>query len=443
MSDIGVIGDLIAAARKAGADAADALLISSTGLSVERRLGRTENLERAETQHLGLRVFVGRRAAIVSSSSVDPTRFNALAEQAVAMAKVVPEDPFGGLAEEAAPPTGIEALDVTDPSEPDSTALLARAAAAEEAALAIVGITNSEGASAGYSRTIVTMVTSAGFAGTFSRTGHSISAAMVAGEGTGMQRDYDYASTVHLADLPDAAAIGRRAAEQALARLSPGRPATAKLPVLYHPRVAGGLVGHLAGAANGAGVARGTSFLKENLGQQIFRKGITIRDDPRRVRGLRSRPFDGEGVPTEACALVEDGVLTNWLLDSRSARQLGLRTGGHAVRGTSSPPGPSSSNLYMEAGTMTPAELMADIKEGLFVTELIGMGVNGVTGDYSRGAAGFMIRDGALAEPVAEITIAGNLHTMFSDLTPANDLEFRRGTDAPTIRIDGMTMAGA
>ena len=258
-----------------------------------------------------------------------------------------------------------------------------------------------------------------------------------------MQRDYDYSSAVHFEDLEDPLAVGHRAGERAVARLNPVRPPTARIPVVFDPRVAGSLIGHLAGAANGAAVARGTSFLKDRMGQQIFRKGITVRDDPRRVRGLRSRPFDAEGVPTRACAIVEDGVLASWFLDSRSARQLGLRTLGHAVRGVGSPPGPAPSNLYLEPGTMSPAALMADIKEGLFVTEMIGMGVNGVTGDYSRGAAGFMIRDGAIAEPVAEITIASNLLTMFAELTPADDLEFRRGIDAPTIRIDGMTMAGA
>jgi len=318
-----------------------------------------------------------------------------------------------------------------------------RAAAAETAALAVPGITNSEGAEAGYSRSEAFLVTSAGFSGTSTRTGHSVSATALAGSGTAMQRDYDYHSTVHLADLDDPAAIGRGAGERAIARLNPTRPATAILPVVYDPRVSGGLLGHLAGAINGAAVARGTSFLKDRMGQRIFAAGIAVHDDPRRVRGLRSRVFDGEGTPTAARALIDDGVLTTWLLDSRSARQLGLRSGGHASRGTGGPPSPSASNLYLAAGGQTPAELMADIRLGLYVTELIGMGVNGITGDYSRGAAGYMIRDGALAEPVAEITIAGNLRDMFAALIPANDLRFRRGTDAPTVRIDGMTMAGA
>ncbi|MGA3404058.1 MAG: metallopeptidase TldD-related protein [Acetobacteraceae bacterium] len=442
MDALTLLADLIARARAAGADAADAVLISGTSLSVARRLGETEHVERAEGRDLGLRVFLGKQAAIVSSSTVDPARFAELAERAVAMARVVPEDPFAGLADTAAPPQDV-ALDLEDPGEPTPEALIARAAAAEDAALAVHGVTNSEGAEAGFGRTEAVLVTSAGFAGRQVRTSHSVSAAALAGTGTAMQRDYDSHSTVHLADLDDPVAIGRSAGERAVARLNPTRPNTAKIPVIYDPRVAGSLLGHLAGAINGAGVARGTSFLKDRLGQRIFRAGIEVHDDPLRVRGLRSRRFDGEGTPTAARDLIADGVLTTWLLDSRSARQLGMVSTGHAARGTGGPPSPSPTNLYLDAGVLAPAELMADIKLGIYVNELIGMGVNGVTGDYSRGAAGFMIRDGALAEPVAELTIAGNLLEMFAHLTPANDLRFRRGTDSPTVRIDGMTMAGA
>ena len=442
MNDQELLADLIARARAAGADATDALIVSGTSVSVQRRLGRTEQLERSEGRDLGLRVFVGRRQAIVSSTTVDPAGFALLAERAVAMAKVVPEDPFGGLADEAATVEAL-ALDLDDAEEPSAEALVARASTAEEAALAVPGITNSEGAEAGYGRMAITLATSAGFVGGYARTSHSVSATALAGQGTGMQRDYDYSSTVHLSDLEDAAALGRIAAERALARLNPSRPKTARLPVIYDPRVASSLLGHLAGAVNGATVARGTSFLKDRMGQQVMARGITVRDDPHRPRGLRSRPFDAEGVPMRALAIVEDGVLRTWLLDSRSARQLGLRTNARAGRGTGGPPSPGITNLWLEPGTMTPAELMADIKEGLYVTELIGMGVNGLTGDYSRGAAGFMIRDGAPAEAVSEITIAGTLPEMFLHMVPANDLRFRRGTDAPTVRVEGMTLAGA
>jgi PmbA protein len=439
---LSLVSDLIRQARAAGADAADAVLVNGTSLSVASRQGKIEHLERSEGRDLGLRVIVGKRAAIVSSTSLDPAGFAGLVERAVAMAKVVPEDPFVGLAETWAAPDGTD-LDMADPAEPAPEILSARAAAAEDAAYSVHGVTNSEGAEAGYGRNEVVLVTSAGFAGRRTGTSHSISATALAGSGTDMQRDYDYHTTVYFADLDDPVKIGKSAGERAIARLNPIRAKTAKIPVVYDPRVAGGLLGHLAGAINGAAVARGTSFLKEKLHQRVFSAGINIHDDPRRVRGLRSRTFDGEGKPTKACALIENGMLTTWLLESRSARQLGMTPTGHASRGTSGPPSASTSNLYLAAGTLTPVELMADIKEGIYITEMIGMGVNGVTGDYSRGAAGYMIRDGALAEPVAEVTVAGNLIEMFANMVAASDLVFRRGTDSPTVRIDGMTMAGA
>ena len=441
MNRLDALADLIKAAKAAGADAADALLIASTSLSVERRLGAIEKLERSESLDLGLRVFVGKRQAIVASTEPDPKGFAALAERAVAMARVVPEDPFAGLPEAVAIPA--RALDLEDPSEPTAEALLARAALAEEAALAIKGVTNSHGAGAGWGRTEIAMVASNGFAGRYARTSHGISAAAVAGEGTGMERDYDYWQSVHLADLPDPALVGRVAGEKAVRRLNPVRPKTARIPVVLDPRVSGSMLGHLIGAINGAAVARGTSFFKDAMGQQILPAGMTVHDDPTRARGLRSRPFDGEGMPGAPRALVQDGVLTSWVMDWRSARQLGLTSTGHASRGTGGPPGPAQSNLWLTPGSLSPEALMADIKEGLYVTELTGTGVNGVTGDYSRGAAGFMIRDGVLAEAVSEITVAGNLKQMFLNMTAANDLVFRRGTDCPTLRIEGLTLAGA
>ena len=440
---LNLLDSLLASARKAGAERADAILVGRTSLSVERRLGQTETLERSESRDLGLRVFCGAKSAIVSATSVDPARFAALAERAVAMARVVPDDPLADLCAEAVSPADAGFLDLVDPVEPDVAALIARAETAEAAALAVHGVTNSEGGSAGFGRTEMFLATSAGFAGAYTRSYHSHSASVIAGAGTGMQRDYDYHGAVHLADLKDPGEIGHSAGERAVSRLNPTRPKTGRMPVVYDPRTSGSLVSHLSGAINGGSVARGTSFLKDRMGQRLFATGVHIHDDPLRVRGGRSGTFDAEGVATQKRALIEDGVLTTWLLDSRSARQLGLRTTGHASRGTGGPPGPSATNLYMAAGAVTPAELMADIEEGVYVTELIGSGINGMTGDYSRGAAGFMIRRGALAEPVAEITIAGNLNDMFLALRPANDLVFRRGTDAPTIRVDGMTVAGA
>jgi PmbA protein len=442
MSDLNLLADLLAAAKRAGADQADALFVAGTSLSVSRRLGKIEEIERAESREIGLRVFVGSRSATVSSSAADPSGFERFAEQAVAMARVVPEDRLSFIPE-APPPADAGPLDLDDDAEPDVETLLARAGAAEDSAMAVRGITNSEGAGASWGRYERSLATSRGFAGSYARSSHSMSIAVIAGEGTGMQRDYDYSSAVHGADLDDPAELGRRAAERALRRLDPGRPNTAVVPVVYDPRVAGGMIGHLTGAINGSAVARGTSFLKDRMGRGVMAPGITIIDDPLRLRGLRSRPFDGEGAPGGRLALVEDGVLQSWILDSRSAAQLGFASTGHASRGTAGPPSPSPTNLYLEAGRLSPEELIADIRLGVYVTELIGSGVNGITGDYSRGAAGFMIRDGVLAEPVAEITVAGNLKEMFMHLTPANDLVFKRGTDAPTLRVEGMTMAGS
>ena len=437
-----LLADLVTRARRAGADAADALLVIGTSLSVARRHGQTEQLQRSEGQDLGLRVFLGQQAAVVSATDLNPASFDRLVERALAMARVVPADPFIGLAAEMSPPDDLD-LDLDDGQEPQAAQLIARAQAAEDAARDVPGVTNTEGGDAGYGRNEVVLATSAGFVGRQTRSSHSISAVALAGEGIAMQRDYDYSSAVHFADLDDPAAVGRSAGERAVKRMNPTRPKTGKFPVVFDPRVSGSIVSHAVGAVNGSSVARGTSLFKDKMGQRIFAPGISIIDDPRRVRGLRSKLFDGEGVRTQRLAIFEDGILRSWLLDSRSARQLGLHSTGHASRGTGGPPAPSATNLYMTPGTLNPAELMADIKEGIYVTELLGGGMNGLTGDYSRGAAGFMIRNGVLAEAVAEITIAGHGFEIFAHVTPANDLVFKRGTDAPTLRIEGLTIAGA
>ena len=272
---------------------------------------------------------------------------------------------------------------------------------------------------------------------------HGVSVSVLAGSGTGMERDYDHAAARYGTDLADPALIGRRAGEQTVRRLNPRKVKTVKAPVIFDPRLSSSLLGHLLGAINGAAIARGTSFLKDRLGEMVFAPGITIVDDPYRLRGHRSRPFDGEGVRGAKRKLIDAGRLTTWLMDTASARQLGLATTGHASRGTSGPPGPAASNIHMEPGRLSPAELIAETGTGFYVTELIGSGVNGITGDYSRGAAGFWIENGEIAYPVSEITIAGNLKDMFQNLTPASDLEFRFGANAPTLRIDGLTIAGA
>ena len=433
---------LIGKAEALGADAADAVFVRSASLSLSQRLGNPEDLMRSEDNDLGLRVFVGKRQAVVSSSDMSDSALDELAERAVAMARNVPEDAFCGLADPDQLATELADIDDFDPAEPSAEHLIALAARTEDAARAVPGVTNSEGASASWGSSEIALVTSTGFAQTRKSSRHSIGVSVLAGTGTAMERDYDYDTKVYGSDLADAESIGRSAGEKAVKRLNPQKVSTQHAPVIFDPRVANTIPGHMSSAINGSSVARGTTFLKDAMGTQIFADGVTIVDDPHRRRGLRSKPFDGEGVATRRLNVVEDGRLTTWILDCRSARQLKLVTTGHASRGTSSPPSPSASNLYMEAGSVSPQDLIGDIKQGLYVTELIGMGVNGVTGDYSRGCSGFWIENGELTFPVSELTIAGNLKDMFKAITPADDLEFKYGTNAPTLRIDGMTVAG-
>ncbi len=438
-----ILDSLIRAARAAGADAADALIVGSVSASVSYRLGKLEDVERSESSDLGLRVFVGERVAFVSSTDLSPRALEELPERAVAMAKLAPEDKYAGLAPAERLAKSFPALDIEDALEPPADLLIERARAVEGAAMAVPGITNSEGGGASFSRGAIALATSEGFFGTYAGTSHSIGVAVLAGDGTAMERDYESASARHTGDLESAEDVGRRAGHRTISRLNPRKAKTQDVPVVYDPRVSAGLLGHFAGAISGASIARGVSFLKDRMGQQIFAPGITIIDDPHRLRGLRSKPFDGEGVRNKRTALVERGVLQSWILDCASAKQLGLATTGHAARGTGGPPSPSTTNLYMEPGAIAADMIIDGIKQGFYVTELMGMGVNSVTGDYSRGASGFWIENSEIAYPVAEVTIAGNLKDMFLHMTPANDLVFRYGTNAPTILIEGMTVAGA
>lgn len=442
-TSIDMLERLVAQAKRTGADAADAVLVRGESVSLSRRLGEIEHVERADGNDVGLRVLVGHRQAIVSSSDTGREALDELVERAVAMARSVPEDPWCGLAEPGQIATEFPDLDAVDAYEPTTTELTGWAARAEEAAMAVDGVTNSEGATAGHGRSTVTLVASNGFARTYHGSQSSLSVSVLAGEGTGMERDYDYTSAVYAADLMDPAVVGRSAGEKAVGRINPRRPKTARVPVVFDPRVSRGLIGHLASAINGQAVARGTTFLKDALGTQVFAPGVSIVDDPLRRRGLRSKPFDAEGLATRTKRVVEDGVLKTWILDLASARQLGLESTGNASRGTSSPPSPSVTNLYLAPGTTSAHDLVGAIDDGFYVTELIGFGINMVTGDYSRGAAGFWIEKGRITYPVSEITIAGNLKDMFLNLTPADDLVFRYGTDAPTVRVDGLTVAGA
>jgi PmbA protein len=437
-----VLGNLLDLAKKAGAETADALILEGTHLSASVRLGKLENLERSEAADIGLRVFIGKRQAVVSSSDPRAKSLSELAGRAVSMARVAPEDPFCGIAERSEVAKTYPALESADSVEYDAEKLIAFAKEAEAAAREVKGVTNSDGAGAGWGRSSVSIAASNGFSGTTRRTGYSLQATVLAGEGTGMQRDHEAASRVFAADLPSAAWVGRQAGERAVAKLNPRKMQTSKVPVFFDSRIAGSVVRTLLGAISGAAVARGTSFLKDKLGQKIFAEGITIVDDPHRPRGLRSRAFDAEGIMARKRKLVDAGVLTTWVMDLRSARQLQMQSTGHAARSPSGGPSPSPTNVYMEAGDVSLEALMRDVRQGFFVTETMGMGVNGVTGDYSQAASGFWIEDGRIVFPVSEMTIAGNLKDMFLNTTAANDLEFRYGVDAPTLRVDGMTVAG-
>ena len=441
--DANLLVDLLKWAKAAGADAADALYVNGESISVAQRMGEREKLESSEGRDLGLRVFVGQRQAFVSSTDFAPAALRTLAQRAVDMARAVPEDPVCGIAPEELLARSWPDLDLDDKRRPSARSLLAMAAEAEDAARAVKGVTNSEGAEASWGRTSVALAASNGFAGGYRRSGISLSCSVLGGEGTGMERDYEWSSAVHFEDLMAPARVGRNAGKFVVRRLNPRKAQSARVPVVYDRRVSGGLIGHLASAINGRAVARGTSFLKDRMGEKIFADGIRILDNPRRLRGLGSRPFDAEGLATKRYAVIDDGHLTTWLLDLAAARQLKLKPTGHAARGTSGPPSPTTSNFYLEKGKLSVDELIGDIKSGLFITDLIGFGVNGVTGDYSRGASGFWIENGKLGWPVSGITVAGNLKDMFLNMTPANDLQFKGATNAPTVRIEGLTVAGS
>lgn len=433
---------LVAAAKRAGADAADAVAVRSASLAVELRDGAVEESERSESDDVGLRVLVGQKQAAVSTNDVKADGLDALADRAVAMARAAPDDQFAGLADPALLARTFPDLDLLDPDMPSVAVLEERARRAEQAALAVSGVAKSGGASASAGIGGMVLVTSHGFHGATIGSRHSIAMSAIAGGGTAMEQDYDYSATLHATDLDSAENVGRVAGERAVKRLHPRKVETRRVPIVFDPRISGSLIGHLANAANGSAIARKTSFLRDKLGQRLFRRDVAVVDDPLRKRGLRSRPFDAEGVATRELKLIDDGVLKSWLLDCATARELALQTTAHAQRGVSSVPAPGPSNLYLAPGRRTPAELIADIKDGFYVTDLIGAGVNLVTGDYSRGAAGFWIENGVPTFPVNEVTIAGQLAAMFAELEPANDLTFRYATNAPTVCVEGLTVAG-
>ena len=439
---LAVAQQAVAAAKKAGATASDALAVFSSDVSASMRNGAPEGIERAESTGVGIRVFVGQASATLSTSDLSAQALQQLAEQAVAIAKVAPSDPYTGLADASLLAKNIQPLDMADDAIPDMAHLQAMARDAEASGLATAGITNSNGGDASASQHRLALVTSHGFSGNYQSSRYSISASLIAGSGETMQRDYDYAMVTHLRDLPAAETVGVEAAARALSKMNPRKLPSQTAPIYFEPRVGRSLLSAFSSAISGSAIARGTSFLKDALNTPVFSTGITVMDDPLRARGLGSRPFDAEGIAGKAQAIVKDGVLTTWIMDTRSANQLGLKTTGHASRGLSSAPHPSTSNFYLQAGALSVEELMHDMGDGFYVTETIGPGLNLITGDYSVGASGFWIEKGVRTYAVSEVTIAGNLREMFSTLIPANDLEFKFGTNVPTIAIPRMIIAG-
>ncbi|MCH8322380.1 MAG: TldD/PmbA family protein [Proteobacteria bacterium] len=439
-----LLDDLIKQTLKAGCDAAEAVFVSHDGVSASVRHGRLEHIERPSGTALGLRAFCGKRQTSLSTSDLSGKALKKLVTEAVQIAKVSPEDPYCGLIEgDELASNSHNDLEIFDSAQPPADDLKEIALRAEAAALEEKAITNSEGAGAGWSKKTKYFLTSKGFRGSYSSSSFSLSAVVIAGQGARMERDYEYSTTRFLADLKTPEEIGRKAAERTVKRLNPKKIKTGPVPVIFSRRVSASLLGHFSGAINGQAIARGTSFLKDAMEGQVFSRGIRIIDDPLRKRGLASRPFDAEGVAAEPLAIVRDGILQSWLLDAPSARELKLKTTGHAARGLASPPYPAPTNFYMENGTLSVPEMLKDIGSVFLVTELIGMGVNLVTGDYSRGATGFWIEGGEIAYAVNEVTIAGNLKDMFLNLTPAGDLEFKNAINAPTVLLGEMMVAGA
>lgn len=437
---------MLAAARRAGAEHADAIAVSGSTIGIDVRKGGLEHAERSEATEIGLRVFLGPRQAIVSGSDLRDATLSTMAERAVAMAKVAPEDAYCGLADAAQLAQSLDhgPLELNDPSAaPDAESLQRDALTAEEAAQSVPGITQIESASAGYGSSQVWLQASNGFSAGYQRSWRSRSCVSIAGSGTEMERDYDGDSRIFQSDLRSAEEIGRKAAQRTLDRIGPRKPPTGQYPVLFDERVAASLVGHLLGAVNGASIARGSSWLRNALDTQVLPEGMSVIEDPHRCRVGGSRFFDGEGLPTRRRAIIDNGMLTGWTLDLASARRLGLVSTANAARGVSGPPSPSHWNIELSSGNQSREALIRDMGTGILVTSLIGSTINPTTGDYSRGASGLWVENGVISHPVSECTIAGNLREMMRSLTPANDARSYLSRVVPSLLVEGMTIAGA
>ena len=439
---LNIASDVVARALKRGATAADAMAIERRDTEISVRQGVIEKLETAESREIGLRVFAGQSSALIAGSVLTSDALDRMVERCLAMAKLAPPDHYAGLADPEQLAKGAIDLDLISTDFPSAEKLQAMALEAEAAALAVPGVTRSNGAGASASDGSIGLAASNGFARSYRRTGFGLSASVVGGEGTSMERDYDGTSANHFSDLETPEKIGRTAGERVVRRLNPRKLSSQSVPVIFDRRVASSLIGHFSGAINGGAISRGVSFLKDHMGKAVFKSGINIIDDPLRPRGPSSRSFDGEGLPVQRRALIEKGVLTGWVLDLRSSRQLSLAPTGNGGRGLASQPSAGTSNLHLEAGTDSPEDMIKAVGKGLLITEFIGSSINSATGDYSRGVSGYWFDNGEIQYPVSEITVAGNLIEMFLALTPANDLLFKSSTNAPSCLVEGMTIAG-
>ncbi|MFV0334878.1 MAG: TldD/PmbA family protein [Tropicimonas sp.] len=436
---------LLDAARKAGANAADAIATRGSSLSIAVRGGALEQAERSEGVDVGLRVMIGQRQACVSASDISPATFVEMAERAVAMAREAPEDPGVAQAapEEFARDRDLAALELTeDAAEPDPAILEQAAREAEAAALSVDGVSRTDRVGAGYGRQQLHIATSAGFVGGYERSQASLYAVAITGSGTQMERDYYGDARVFRADLDPPETVGRLAGERAVARRGARKPPMGSFPVLYDERISSSLVGHLLAAINGTAVVRGSSWLRDAMGEQLLPEGMSLIEEPLRPRLQSSRPFDAEGLPTATRAILRDGVLERWILDIATARKLGLQSTANAARGTSAPPSPSAGNVTLTQGTASREDLMAQMGTGLLVTSMIGSTINPTTGDYSRGAFGFWVEKGEIAYPVNECTIAGNLRDMLRNIVPANDARPHLSRVVPSLLVREMTLAG-
>lgn len=437
---------MLDAAKAAGADAADAIVVSGESQSIETLSGKLETADSAEGVDIGLRVLIGQKQAVIGSSDVRPQTITEMADRAVAMAQAAPDDPYVGLADAGQLATTIDAaaLELYDPdAAPDPQILLEKSLEAEAAALDVQGVSQVQASGAGYSATDIFLAASNGFAAGYRRSGWSISCVAITGTGAEMERDYCGESRVFWGDLPSASEIGRLAGERTVERAGPTKPPTGTYPVLFDERISSSLIGHLLGAINGNAIARGASWLKDAMGEQVLPAGMDLIEDPTRARISGSKPFDGEGLPVSRRHIVRDGRLQSWTLDLATARRLGLESTGNASRGTTAPPSPTSGNMALTQSARSRADLLGDMGEGLLVTSMIGSTINPTTGDYSRGASGFWIKNGQISHPVNECTIAGNLRDMLTRIQPANDARTHLSRVVPSLLIEAMTVAGS